>query len=310
MTEIELLQERIKLKDSQIASLRIPNESLVIYSKQVTERADKLEEELAEEKKAREEWEGRTLARNQPCGCVICICGGERCAGCGSRPCNSFPHGTDNAVWEKNPLLDRAEAAEKINEIKERQLKGRESEIRAMAEKLEESEKHRHDARICIQVEDFQEELGKRKAAEAKATANQEESTTKTNHLITELVVSQEERVALALVIDDAVAMLVAVEDLPFENGEDRKACIEITDAILKVLSRPDTHSQIIAEHDKGVRADERDQWARAFTHLITFFQPNHPMIAGLKQAALDLRVGPLPKDGLQAQAQKSGEGS
>lgn len=60
-----------------------------------------------------------TLAKHQPCGCVVCTCGDvERCGGCGARMCDR--HRDDRpslasdpaTVWEAHPLLARAEAAE------------------------------------------------------------------------------------------------------------------------------------------------------------------------------------------------------
>lgn len=49
-------------------------------------------DDIAEEIRALPVGEERLLARNQPCGCVVCICGTEdRCLGCGSKACGTHP---------------------------------------------------------------------------------------------------------------------------------------------------------------------------------------------------------------------------
>ena len=46
----------------------------------------------------------RTLAKHQPCGCVVCTCEDEiQCQGCGSRKCN-----TPDCVFDANGPTDRA----------------------------------------------------------------------------------------------------------------------------------------------------------------------------------------------------------
>jgi hypothetical protein len=54
-------------------------------------------------KEALAQKEARTLAREQPCGCVICICGDtDKCHGCGAHHCGTHPVGVfDNPVLEK-----------------------------------------------------------------------------------------------------------------------------------------------------------------------------------------------------------------
>jgi len=53
----------------------------------------------------------------------------------------------------------------------------------------------------------------------------------------------------------------------------------------------------------REARAEERKDWAFAFDHLILLLRNDNFLIPGLKQAVLDLRHGPLPKDGLHARA-------
>ena len=73
----------------------------------------------AERDEARASLSTPTLAKRQPCGCVVCTCGDvERCGGCGARMCDR--HRDDRpslandpaTVWEAHPLLARAETAE------------------------------------------------------------------------------------------------------------------------------------------------------------------------------------------------------
>ena len=77
----------------------------------------------AERDEARASLSTPTLAKRQPCGCVVCTCGDvERCGGCGARMCDR--HRDDRpslandpaTVWEAHPLLARAESAEKARD--------------------------------------------------------------------------------------------------------------------------------------------------------------------------------------------------
>ncbi len=54
------------------------------------------------------EWKEPRLARNQPCGCIICNCEDEeRCNGCGSKSCGTHEVGKiPNPVFEQHPLVD------------------------------------------------------------------------------------------------------------------------------------------------------------------------------------------------------------
>ena len=59
-----------------------------------------------------------TRARNQPCGCLVCICANdEQCQGCGALNCKTVgcvftEPGQPRIAWEDHPLVKRAEAAE------------------------------------------------------------------------------------------------------------------------------------------------------------------------------------------------------
>ena len=48
----------------------------------------------------------RKLARQQPCGCLVCVCySDDRCNGCGAKGCGNHPVGEiPNPVFEADPL--------------------------------------------------------------------------------------------------------------------------------------------------------------------------------------------------------------
>ena len=68
--------------------------------------ADKLAE-LAEQMRDQQEALGeQSLSRNQPCGCVICVCeDDEQCQGCGAKSCGKHP-----ADEIPNPVYENSEA--------------------------------------------------------------------------------------------------------------------------------------------------------------------------------------------------------
>ena len=74
--------------------------------------ARKLERERDEALK----WQEPKLARNQPCGCVICICeGDDRCSGCGAKNCgNHLPGEIPNPVFEPHPLVAERDQLRKV----------------------------------------------------------------------------------------------------------------------------------------------------------------------------------------------------
>lgn len=53
------------------------------------------------------EWQEPHMAREQPCGCVICICNDQvKCHGCGAKNCGSHSDGIiPSPVYEHHPLL-------------------------------------------------------------------------------------------------------------------------------------------------------------------------------------------------------------
>jgi hypothetical protein len=54
-----------------------------------------------EEEERLPEWVETQLARNQPCGCVLCVCGDvDRCHGCGATACEKH-----REAWEQYPLI-------------------------------------------------------------------------------------------------------------------------------------------------------------------------------------------------------------
>jgi hypothetical protein len=64
-------------------------------------------ESLAEAREKIAALEKPTLARHQPCGCVMCICDDtERCHGCGAKNCGTHAVGEmPSHVYEKHPLM-------------------------------------------------------------------------------------------------------------------------------------------------------------------------------------------------------------
>lgn len=51
------------------------------------------------------------LKKNQPCGCIVCTCEGDRCSGCGAKHCGTHPIAQiPNPVYERHALLERAES--------------------------------------------------------------------------------------------------------------------------------------------------------------------------------------------------------
>lgn len=81
------------------------NGTLTVYfgsSEDCQKAADKLAQ-LAEQIRGQQ----KVLARNQPCGCVICVCeDDEQCQGCGARSCGNHPvDEMPNPVYENPEAL-------------------------------------------------------------------------------------------------------------------------------------------------------------------------------------------------------------
>lgn len=73
-------------------------------------RAHRVTALIAEVRRLREP----TLARNQPCGCVTCICADlEKCHGCGAKNCGTHEAGViPNPVYKDHPLSARITSLE------------------------------------------------------------------------------------------------------------------------------------------------------------------------------------------------------
>lgn len=71
-----------------------------------------------------ERLKGPTLAKHQPCGCVICDCEGqERCFGCGAKHCGTHPFGEiPNPVYERNTWSDLQSDNDALRDIAGRML--------------------------------------------------------------------------------------------------------------------------------------------------------------------------------------------
>jgi len=89
----------------------------------------------------------RELARNQPCGCVVCRCEDEhRCGGCGAKNCGTHPVGQiPNPVYKSSALTARdAEAADKLARVEaalakwQHEAEGLREAVRVLAEVLDE----------------------------------------------------------------------------------------------------------------------------------------------------------------------------
>jgi regulator of replication initiation timing len=85
------------------AEIKKLKQQLAIMDDMATRR-DELELENARLKAELDAMKSPRLAREQPCGCVVCRCDGPQCLGCGARTCGTHPMG-----YIPNPIYQDTE---------------------------------------------------------------------------------------------------------------------------------------------------------------------------------------------------------
>ena len=115
---------------------------------------------------------------------------------------------------------------------------------------------------------------------------------------------------ALAVRVEKRDKALISIKENVFILKGSHNFCTiekKYLQLVDKALSITDSDEEVLKNHNAKVEEKERLRWADAFARLVTFFSPGHPLIQGLNQAICDLRVGPLPKDGLIATKTEAG---